>query len=135
MTLAYLDANIFVYSSVDQGGKGTKCRSIIRDVEQGSLQAATSSLTFDEIVWVVKKLKGRQAAFEAGKVFLNISGLKLVEVNIDTLNSALNLMNEYDLESRDSIHAATALLVGADYFVSDDGDFDKLQHRLKRKAI
>jgi len=135
MTIAYLDANVFVYASVSQQEIGKRCRSLVQDIEAGSVRAVSSSLTFDELVWVVKRLRGYEAAIEAGAAFLNMVGLKITEVDVETLNTALQLINEHRLNPRDSIHAASAILAGAEYILSDDSDFDKLKQKLKRKTI
>ena len=135
MTIVYLDANVFAYASISQLDIGERSRSLVRDIEESRIQAVTSSLTFDELVWVVKKFRGQEAASEAGATFLNMAGLEITDVNVDTLAKALQLINKYRLDPRDSIHAASAILADAKYIISDDSDFDKVSSELKRRAI
>lgn len=129
-----MDANVFIYSSLNRKALGDKSRSIIRDVQTGKMSALTSALTFDELIWAVKKERGEGAGLRAGEVFLSIEGLVISDVKQDTLNSALALLREYHLNPRDSIHAASALNSKAEYLVSEDSDFDSIGE-IKRKSI
>jgi predicted nucleic acid-binding protein len=73
-------------------------------------------------------------AVSAGEALLNFPNLKLVVVNGDLLVSALNLIKKYNLDPRDAIHAATALMEKANTFVSTDSHFDRITE-LKRKPL
>lgn len=132
--MIYLDANVFIHSSLNLRAIGEKSRTIIKEVQLGKISATTSALSFDELVWAVKKQRGETAALIAGQVILNTAGLSLIEVDRDILNSALALISKYHLNPRDSIHAASAMQEGAEYIVSEDPDFDALKE-IKRKSI
>jgi len=107
--LLYLDANVFIYAALNREDIGDRARSLLREVQQGKLHAISSALTFDELVWAVKKHRSLEDATAAGEAFLNMSCLKLMDVNGDLLSSALELIRKYQLDPRDSIHAASAL--------------------------
>jgi uncharacterized protein len=111
-----------------------KSRSMIRDLQNGKILAATSVLSFDELILAVKKLRGEGEGVTAGEVFLNISGLAILDLKQDTLNSSLSLLKKYHLNPRDSIHAASALNAKAEYLVTEDPDFDALAE-IERKPI
>ena len=111
-----------------------KSRSIIRGVQNGKILAATSVLSFEELIWAVKKLRGEREGVTAGEVFLNMAGLAILDLKQDTLNSALSLLKKYHLNPRDSIHAASALNANAEYLVTEDPDFDALAE-IERKPI
>lgn len=132
--MIYLDANVFVYSALNRKVLGEKSRSIIREVQQGKISAASSALSFDELVWAVKKQRGETEAIEAGQIILNTPGLAILDVNQDILNSALGLLKRYHFNPRDSIHAASAIHAGAEFIVSEDPDFDTLME-IRRKSI
>jgi predicted nucleic acid-binding protein len=74
-----LDANLFIYASLNRKDIGNKSRSIIRDVESGRLLAATSTLSFDELVWAVKKERGESEGSMAGEIFLNTRELTILD--------------------------------------------------------
>lgn len=132
--MIYLDANVFVLASLNAEEAGDKARSLLNDVQAGRVDAASSALTFDELVWAVKRHRSAQDSITAGEAFLNMSGLKLVAVNGDLLAIALGVMKEYNLNPRDAIHAASAQSEGAEIIVSGDKHFDRLRE-VKRKEV
>lgn len=132
--MIYLDSNIFIFAALNDDEKGEKCRELIKKIREGKEKAATSALTFDEIVWKVKKTKGNDAALIVGKTILEMQNLIILEVNGTVLWEAYNLIKNYDLDPRDSIHAACAIVNGIFTIVSEDPDFDKLKE-LNRKDI
>ncbi|MBS7646602.1 hypothetical protein KEJ24_02015 [Candidatus Bathyarchaeota archaeon] len=49
-------------------------------IAQGSVEACTATVTWDEIVWVVRKIFGFELSVEEGKKFLAFPNLKLLGV-------------------------------------------------------
>ena len=133
--MIYLDANVFVYSSLNRKALGDKSRLIVSEVQRGKMFAATSALSFDELVWAVKRQRNESDGAAAGEVLLNMPGLTILDIKLDTLSSALGLLKMYHLNPRDSIHAASALIAKAEYIVSEDPDFDVLTTEIKRRPI
>ena len=113
---------------------GDDARSLLKDVQLGKLEAASSALSFDELVWAVKKYRTLEESVMAGEAFLNMPRLRLVAVNGDLLSGALAIMRKYRLDPRDSIHAASALSEGAEVIVSMDRHFDRLKE-IRRKSV
>ncbi len=132
--MIYLDANVFISANLDLGKEGEDARSLLRRVQSGRVRAASSALTFDEIVWIVKKNRTAEASVLAGEAFLNMPGLELIAVDGDLLAEALSVMRRYHLDPRDSIHAASAMNGGADAIVSADRHFDKVKE-VGRKEV
>jgi predicted nucleic acid-binding protein len=130
----YIDSNVFVYAALNTEKLGDRARSLLSKIQRGKEQAVTSALAFDELVWVVKKHRSMEDAVSAGEALLNFPNLKLVVINGDLLVSALNLIKKYNLDPRDAIHAATALMEKAKTFVSTDSHFDRITE-LKRKPL
>ena len=134
LLLIYLDANTFIYASLNRKDLGEKSRSILSEVQGGKIAASSSALSFDELVWSVKKQRGETEGIVAGQAMLNMSGLTILDVNRIILGSAGSLMKRYHLNPRDSIHAASAIGSGAEFIVSEDPDFDALLE-IRRKSI
>lgn len=133
----YLDANIFIFpvvenEEIDRRAKLSK--EILLKVAEGSLDAATSSLTWDELVWAVKKFIGEKESIEEGSKFLQLPNLKILEVDAEVLVKAQKLMSIYKLRPRDSIHAACAIKNNIGEIITDDPDFDKVKE-LKRISL
>jgi len=130
--MLYIDSNVFIYAALNTEKIGERARALLLKVQQGEEQASSSALTFDELVWAVKKYRTVEDAINAGEVFLNFPNLKLTLVNGELLASALNLIRRYRLDPRDSIHAAAAILERAEAMVSTDTHFDKIKEIRRR---
>ena len=132
--MLYLDSNVFLYATLNREEIGNRARNLLKQVQQGKKQACSSALTFDEIVWVVKKYRTQQDAIIAGEAFLNFPNVKLISVTEDLLSFALDLIKKHSLDPRDSIHAASAILNKTEALVSTDEHFDKIRE-LNRKPL
>lgn len=132
--MIYLDANVFIFAAVNEGEKGKKSRKTIKDIREGKEKAATSALTFDEVIWKVKKERGKEAALRAGKAILEMQNLIILDVDAPILWEAYELIKNYKLDPRDSIHAACAITHGIYTMISDDPDFDRIKD-ISRKHI
>ncbi len=131
----YLDSNVFIYAVTHDSTKYAKARKaidVLRKVEEGDTKAVTSFLTWDELVWVVWKLKGRDAGIRAGSALLKLENLSLSAVNSSVMLRSQELLEKYPLKPRDSIHMATALLTGEKEVVSDDSDLDAVREIVRR---
>lgn len=130
----YIDANIFIFPILEETPEAQYCKKILSQIASQQIIGFTSVLTWDEIVWVIKKEMGKEDAVNEGKKFIEFPYLKLLEVNQSTIAKAQELMEKYNLNPRDSIHAASALLARINQVISDDSDFDKIKE-LKRIQI
>jgi hypothetical protein len=66
----------------------------LEKVENQSIEACTSSLTFDEVVWIVKKNRSFEDSVSIGEAFLGMEGLHLVDVNQDLLALAISIIEK-----------------------------------------
>ena len=128
--MIYLDANVFLYallydpSAIPEAGQS---RKILSQVSEGNLPAATSVLSWDEIVYIVRKLSGQKAAIEAGERFLVFPNLRILDIDHSTVRKAQDLAAQYGMKPRDAIHAACAIRSGIREFLTDDRDFDRVR--------
>ena len=132
--MIYIDSNVFIFAALNNEELGNNAKLILEEVENRNMEASTSSLTFDEVVWIVKKNRNFEDAVSIGEAFLNMPGLHLVAVNQDLLALSISIMKRYKTDPRDSIHAATAITQKANIIISEDTDFNKIKE-LKRKGI
>ena len=132
--MIYLDSNVFIFAALNNERLGDEARIILEKVERGEVIAASSSLTFDELVWIIKKNRTYEDAIAIGEALLDMPKLRLTEVNGDLLALALSLMKKYRLDPRDSIHAATSIKEKADLMISEDTDFDRVKE-FRRQGI
>lgn len=133
--MSYLDSNVLIYPIIYGEAilQAAKARVILVCVEKGLVNAYTSTLTWDELVWVVRKTLGSKDAVEKGKMLLQFPKLKFIDVDENTLLQAQKLVEKYELKPRDAIHASAALSKSLT-IISDDTDFDIVKE-LKRTSI
>ncbi len=127
----YLDSTVFlnVLLGTDEASRGYE--KILNLLKDGKFEGFTSTLTYDEIFWKVKRMRSRPAAIDACDIFLTIPNLKFIEVNLEIIWAAHKLLQKYELAPRDAIHAAAALNKGC-VMLSSDADFDKIKE-MRRK--
>ncbi len=128
----YLDSNLIIYAMLDETEIGDWARDILEKVQNEEMPACTSFLTFDEVFYKVNKVKGTDIAIKNLDAFLAMRNMRFIDVNDAVIWKALELIKEYKLLPRDAIHAATALIAGAETIYSQDADFDDIKG-LKRK--
>ena len=128
--MIYLDSNGFIYAVVADEKTEEKSRlskEILVRLSEGNIEVGTSTLTWDELVWNVKKFLGEETAKVEGKKFLEFPNLKILNVDITTITEAQRITETYKLKPRDSIHAACAIKNNISKIISDDPDFDKVK--------
>ena len=131
---AYLDSSVFITANLKLDHNGKKAREIINAVKASFIEGYTSTLTFDEAVFTLRKIAGFEKSVITGDVFLSIPNLKFIEVHYGAITLAQDLIKRYRLKPRDAIHAACAINKDINIIVSDDSDFDVITE-LERKSI
>ena len=135
--MPYIDANIFIYPilySEDQEPKVKSARQILQSIEKGELSAYTSTLTWDEVVWIVRKAMGRAEAINQGQKLLGFLNLHWIIVDENILSQAQTLINKYNLHPRDAVHIASAISKKINAIISDDFDIDQVKE-IKRTPL
>ncbi len=121
---AYLDSNVFVYAALYDGEKAAGAEHLLRSVVSGERDAATASLTFDEVAHVLEREIGRATALRQTERLLGFAGLRVVSIGEPEVRRMLKEMQEVEaLSPRDGVHLAAAEKADADYVVTDDDDF------------
>ena len=131
---AYLDSSVFITSALETSLNARKSREIISSVGRQAIAGYTATLTFDEVVFIVRKFAGFNNSLAAGEGFLNISHLKFIEVTYESILIAQELIKKYKIKPRDAIHAACAINKSIKTLISDDADFDVIKE-IERKSI
>lgn len=112
---------------VETVSEAARAKSFLREITLGRVEAYTSSITWDEIVWVVRKLLGVDISMHQVRIFLSFPNLRIFPVRRTTVLKAQELMEDYRLKPRDALHAATALENKIATIVSFDEDFDRVK--------
>lgn len=121
----YLDANVFIFASINKDLIGENARRLLSLLERDLVFGITSSITVDEVVWNCQKFSGREDALEAGFSLFYLKNLKIVDYSSAIAFDFLKRMKEYSLSPRDAIHYSTMLSLNIPTIISEDKDFDK----------
>ncbi|MDR0372994.1 MAG: type II toxin-antitoxin system VapC family toxin [Nitrososphaerota archaeon] len=135
--LAYIDSNVFLYPvlySNEADLRVKKAGEILKNIANGELLAFTSVLTWDEVVWVVRKTMGTSEAQSQGQKLLGFLNLQFIKIDENILSQAQGLINKYTLKPRDAIHIASAVNQKIALIISDDQDFDGIKE-IKRTPL
>jgi len=127
--LIYVDSNVFIYPVIYEEPTVTeakKSKDFLLRIALGEIEAYTSSITWDEVTWTIRKLFGIDSSINEGKKFLSFPNLRLLGVKKSTILKAQELTEKYKIKPRDAIHAAVALENKITSIVSYDEDFDKV---------
>jgi len=126
----YADSNIFIrplVSDEDSSSAVASCRRLLSAIENGKVVAYTSTLTWDEVVYVVRRVLGKADSIQVGEKLQRFPNLRFISVSEDIIRAAQKLVSEREILPRDAIHAASALSRKVDVLVSDDADFDAIE--------
>jgi len=128
--MAYIDSNVFIYPVIYQTEtqqKAKKAKEILLKIESGELLAYTSALTWDEVVWVVRRVFDIQTSARQGRMLFELPNLTFIPVDRSIISEAQDLVEKYGLTPRDCIHAGSARKSEAIGFISYDSDFDSVK--------
>ena len=129
--MKYIDSNIFLYPLLYEDSLSTKCKKILFGIVNGDFEGCTSVLTWDEVVYTLKKKRGLKIANEEGEKFLKFPNLKFLDVNLQTITKAQILVSKYNINPRDAIHASHSILRSNGEIISLDNDFDEIKELKK----
>ncbi|MEM3697260.1 MAG: type II toxin-antitoxin system VapC family toxin [Candidatus Bathyarchaeia archaeon] len=128
--MLYIDSNVFLYPIIYDSEviiEAKKSKDFLLKIAQGTVEACTATITWDEIAWIIRKIFGFEPSAEESKKFLAFPNLKLLGVKKSTVFKAQEIMEKYKIKPRDAIHAAAALENNIGDIVSYDKDFEEVE--------
>lgn len=128
--MLYVDSNVFLYPviyEVDAVAEAKRSKDFLLKIAKGDVEACTATITWDEVVWAIRRIFGLEPSLEQGRKLLGFPNLKLLGVRKGVVLRAQEIMEKYSLKPRDALHAATALENRITTIVSYDEDFDKVK--------
>lgn len=125
--MMYLDANFFLFAVLDPTRKGVKARKLFDQIRMGK-SAVTSPLALDEVMWILmRKGKSHLLPSVIPAVYAT-PNLEVRDVPATAPLTALRLLEQFPLESRDAMHLAIMEHLHISTIVSDDRVFDRVSH-------
>jgi predicted nucleic acid-binding protein len=122
----YLDANSIIYSVERIEPYRTALQPLWEGARAGKITIATSDLTLLEVL--VVPLRTGNKVLEAGfrALLQHSSDVVLIGITHAILEWAASLRASMPIKTPDAIHAATALQVGCELFVTNDVGFRRV---------
>ncbi len=109
------------------GKKANKAKKILNEMVDGNYSCATSSLTLDEVIWVIMNNTSKEKALQIGKDIMTLPNLKILDVTNEHIMQSIMFMEKYKkLKPRDSIHLAFCTTAAIFRFITDDVDVDNI---------
>lgn len=124
MIKKYFDANVFLQGILYDN---KQIKEILLKLVRREFLGYTSILTWDEVVFIVRKFLGKEIAIREGERFLRMPNLFFIDANKNVILNAQNLIKKYNLKPRDAIHISSALANGIHEIISLDKEFDKIK--------
>ena len=128
--IIYIDSNIFlnpILYNIEINEEAKRAEIFLNKLAKREISGITSILTWDELVWIIRKNIGKEDAIKKGKEFLVFPNLVFKKVSLSIINRAQDLFSKYNIGPRDAVHTACALENNAEIICSFDSGFDKIK--------
>jgi len=103
------------------------CDEIFANIENGRVEAATSTLTLLEILVQPYRVKNEEIVLKFYSLFATYPHLTWIPLTLGISDLAAQLRAEHNLKTPDAIQIASALSSGSTGFVCNDKAFQKIK--------
>jgi predicted nucleic acid-binding protein len=124
----YADAGVFLLPVLhtDRVPSASAAARLLESLARGTREVSTSTLTWDEVVYVIRRILGPEDSISKGVELLDFPNLTWLRVDVIVLRRAEDLYRSLPMRPRDAIHAAAALEAGERQILSEDRVFDQV---------
>ena len=121
-----LDTMIFVYHFEDHPVFAPLTEPLFEAIDRGELLAELSVLLAGEVLTGAKKAADNEMLLRYRHIFSEFPNLTLHDADMRVMEKMSDLRVAYGLKTPDAIHMATALLNGAQAFVTNDAGLKRV---------
>lgn len=122
----YIDSNIFIFAALDRTELGDNCRRVLEMIQNNDLTCASSYLTIDEVIWVLKKKLGKENAVRIAKASMSLP-VRWIDIDRAIMSRMIEQFSDHNLDLRDSLHLSSMKSAGINTILSEDKDFDNVK--------
>ena len=115
-----LDTAPLIYYVEERTGYLEKVAPVFEALDIGSFRAVISTITLMEVLVVPLRRGDSGLATRYRDILLRSSNVRAIEVNQTVAETAARIRADYNTKPPDSIHLATAVVAGAQYFLTND---------------
>ncbi len=123
----YLDTSVFIYFVERHPRYHNLCDEIFKDMEEGRIEAATSTLTLLEILVRPYRLKKEELVLKFYSLLTTYPHLEWIPLTLVISDIAAKIRAEHNLKTPDAIQIASALSADTDGFICNDKTFKKVK--------
>ena len=122
-----LDTMVLIHFLEGHERYGPVAEDILRRIERGKLKGVISNLVFAELLVPLYREGKAKAAAGLVSRLSSFSNLSVHGLDVETAAMAARLCAEHGLRTPDAIHAATAIMAGADGILTNDRQLRRLE--------
>lgn len=126
ITLLAFDTAPLIYFIERNATYLERMRNIMQQVNVGQPNGLVSVLVLSEILVYPMKTNDLELAQKYETMLINSENFNLIIVNHDVAKKAAGLRAQYNLKTPDALHLATAIVSGADAFLTNDNGFKRV---------
>jgi uncharacterized protein len=122
----YIDANIFLNAilySPDSNPEAARAVEFLEKVIHNEVEAHTSWLTWDEVIYIIRRNLGSSVSRKKGQEFLAYPNLIFENVTYEIIRDAQSYLEKYNIKPRDAIHLSTSLKKNITEIITFDDNF------------
>ena len=121
-----VDTMLFVYHFEEHSQFGPWAARLLHAAEHDQLRLVTSVLTLMEVLVAPKRERQEQLCQRYRELFASFPQLTVLAIDQSIAEVASDLRAAYSLRTPDALHLATAIVAGADAFVTEDRRLSKI---------
>ncbi len=118
--LVVLDSSILIYHSSAHPEFGPKTIKVLEPIALGKSQGIISTIAVTEVLTMQKKQVNRPAMLTLQKWLLGLVNISIIDITLPIAIKAAEIRQEYGFKTPDALHLATAKLMNAKTFYTND---------------
>ena len=122
-----LDTSVFIYHLEANAKYLSLTRTVLQNIQSGRSQGVISTVTIMELTVQPWRMNRGDVARQYEVLLMNFPHLRVVEVSRDIARQAAQLRAKYNLRPADALQVATALVSGAEVWISNDKKLRRLE--------
>ncbi|MGB9714777.1 MAG: type II toxin-antitoxin system VapC family toxin [Candidatus Bathyarchaeales archaeon] len=125
MATYFIDSNVFFYAKILDRQYGSACADILGKIEEGELEAATSTLVIVELANALRKYGLEDEVKDVIDAIFSLD-ISVFEVDLLDVRIAARVYDEFRISPYDCVHVAVMKKADIANIISADKDFDKI---------